>query len=164
MLLAALALPLASCVKPAPADPAVIRETPPPWSAPRDAISYIDFAGLGRLPLDATDDPHVLTLTVVVDGRPVEVPAYIGVDRLRALQAPCHTHDTSGTVWLEGTGGKDVTLGQLFDLWGVRLTSTCLGATCGRVVVTVDGTPVASPRDVRLRDATSVRVEASPGS
>ena len=96
-----------------------------------------------------------------------ELPATgvsIGVDRLRALQAPCHTHDTSGTVWLEGTGGKDVTLGQLFDLWGVRLTSTCLGATCGRVVVTVDGTPVASPRDVRLRDATSVRVEASPGS
>lgn len=161
MLLAAVTLPLASCVKPAAPDPAVIRDTPPPWSAPRDAVSYIDKAGLGRLPLDAADDPHVVTVTVVVAGQPVEVPPYIGIDRLRAVQAPCHTHDTSGTVWLEGAGGRDVTLGQFFDLWGVRLTSTCLGATCGSVVVTVDGTVAAAPRDVRLRDATTVHVEAS---
>ncbi len=162
MLVAALAIPLASCVKPAAPDPAVIRETEPPWPAPRDAVSYIDNAGLARLPLDSSEDPHVLSLEVFVLRRQVEVPAYLGVDRLRAVQAPCHTHDATGTVWLEGPGGRDVTLGQLFDVWGVRLSSTCLGAACGSVVVTVDGVVAASPRDVRLRDATTVRVEALP--
>ncbi len=162
VLAAALAIPLASCVKPAAPDPAVIRDTAPPWPAPRDAVSYIDNAGLERLPLDASEDPHVLTLEVFVKGQQVEVPAYLGIDRLRAVQAPCHTHDTTGTVWLEGRSGRDVTLGQLFDVWGVRLTATCLGATCGRVVVTVDGVVAPSPRDVRLRSATAIRVDAQP--
>ncbi len=160
VILAAVALPLAGCVKPAAPDPPVIRDTEPPWAAPRDAVSYIDNAKLPRLPLDATEDPHVVTLEVFVLRHQVEVPAYVGVDRLRAIQAPCHTHDTSGTVWLEGPGGRDVTLGQLFDVWGVRLTATCLGATCGSVVVTVDGVVAPSPRDVRLRDATRIRVDA----
>ena len=82
---AALALPLAACVKQAPPDPAEIRETPPPWPAPRDAVSYIDYAHLSRLPLDASDDPHVLTLEVSVSGQQVEVPAYVGIDRLREV-------------------------------------------------------------------------------
>ena len=112
----ALAVPLAGCVKQAEPDPAEIRTTVPPWPAPRDAISYIDLAGLQRLPLDASDDPHVLVLEVFVEGQSVEVPAYVGVDRLRAVQAACHTHDTSGTVWLEGAGSHDVTLGQFFDV------------------------------------------------
>ena len=102
------------------------------------------------------------TLEVFVKGQRVEVPAYLGIDRLRAVQAPCHTHDTTGTVWLEGSGSRDVTLGQLFDVWGVRLTATCLGATCGTVVVTVDGVAAPTPRDVRLRSATAIRVDAQP--
>jgi hypothetical protein len=162
VLVAAVAIPLASCVKPAAPEPAVIRDTEPPWPAPRDAISYIDNAGLARLPLDASDTLHVLTLEVFVLRHQVEVPAYLGIDRLRAVQAPCHTHDAAGTVWLEGPGGSEVTLGQLFDVWGVRLTSTCLGATCGSVVVTVDGMVAGSPRDVRLGDTTVIRVDALP--
>jgi hypothetical protein len=161
---AALALPLAACVKQAEPDPAEIRATMPPWPAPRDAVSYIDVAGLPRLPLNASDDPHVLTLEVSVAGQQVEVPAYVGIDRLRAVQAPCHTHDTSGTVWVEGSSGRDVTLGQFFDVWGVRMTVTCLGATCGTVSVTADGAPVSSPRDVWLRDVGRVVVRASAAS
>jgi hypothetical protein len=160
---AACVLPLTGCVKQAEPDPAEIRTTMPPWSAPRDAVSYIDYARLPRLPLDASDDPHVLTLQVFLAGQRVEVPAYVGIDRLRAVQAPCHTHDTSGTVWLEGSGSRDVTLGQFFDVWGVRLTATCLGPTCGSVAVTADGTAVSSPRDVRLRDVAHVVVRA-PGA
>jgi hypothetical protein len=37
------------------------------------------------LPLDASDDPHVLTLEVSVSGQQVEVPAYAGIDRLREV-------------------------------------------------------------------------------
>ncbi len=161
---AALAVSVAGCVKQVAPDPAEIRTTMPPWPAPRDAVSYIDLSGLQRLPLDASDDPHVLVLEVSVEGQPVELPAYVGVDRLRAVQAPCHTHDTSGTVWVEGSGSHDVTLGQFFDVWGVRLTATCLGGICGSVAVTADGAAVTSTRDVRLRDVARVVVRAATGS
>ena len=63
---------------------------------------------------------------------------YIGMDRPRALQGPAHTHDDSGTVWLEGRGADTVTLGQFFTLWGVRFHPRCLGATCGVVTVTAE--------------------------
>jgi hypothetical protein len=164
LVMAALTLPLSACVKQAQPDPAEIRTSMPPWPAPRDAVSYIDLAQLDRLPLDASDNPHVLTLEVYVAGQRVEVPAYVGIDRLRAVQAPCHTHDASGTVWIEGSGGSGVTLGQFFDLWGVRLTATCLGATCGSVAVTADGATVSSARDVRLRDVKQVVVRAPAAS
>jgi len=143
---------LGGCVKPAPAEPASMATSAPPWSAPRDAVSHIDAAGLEHLPLNDTSDPHVLTVTVTVDGAPVTLPAHIGVDRVRAVQAAVHTHDTTGQVWLEGRGNRTVTLGQFFQLWGVRFDRSCLGASCGGVTVTADGEPVTGdPRDVVLR-------------
>jgi hypothetical protein len=48
----------------------------------------------------------------------VQVPAYVGIDRLRAVQAPMQTHDTSGRIWLEGREIGTVTLEQLFTVWG----------------------------------------------
>ena len=69
----------------------------------------------------------------------MEVPAYVGIDRLRAVQAPVHTHDASGQVWLEGRETDAVTLGQFFTVWGVRFDDRCLGSACGALVVTVDG-------------------------
>lgn len=143
LLAAPVVLPLAACVAPAQPDPAVIRETPPPWPAPRDAVSYITAAGLPHLPLDATANQRILTLAVTYAGQPVEVPAYLGIDRLRAVQAACHTHDTTGQVWLEGEGNDQVTLGQLFTCWGVRFSGQVLGDRTGTVTVTADGQPVA---------------------
>ena len=84
------------------AGPAVIRESPPPWDAPRDAVSYIAAAGLTAEPLNSTGDTHVVTMTITVDGWAVRIPPFVGVDRLRAQQAAVHTHDTTNKVWLEG--------------------------------------------------------------
>ena len=42
--------------------------------------------------------------------------------------AALHTHDASGIVHIESPDKRDYTLGQFFDVWGVRLSSTCLGA------------------------------------
>lgn len=142
---AALSLFTGGCVQQAAPDPAVIRDTAPPWPAPRDAISHIREAGVPELPQDDRSDPWTLTITVAIDGTPVEVPAYIGVDRPRAVQAPLHTHDDTGTVWLEGRGNRDVTLADFFVLWGVRFSDTCLGNACGRVRVTADGKPLTGP-------------------
>ncbi|MBB1513934.1 hypothetical protein [Tessaracoccus sp. MC1627] len=151
---------LTACVaRPDPA-PAVLRETAPPWDAPRDAVSYIRAAGLPEQPLGTDTDPWVLDLTVTVDGEPVDIPAFIGADRLRAVQAPVHTHDPGGEVWLEGDGNRDITLGEFFTLWGVRFDDECLGAACGDLMVTADGRRVEAPAELVLRGLTSVSVTA----
>src|SRR5699024_1535215 len=105
--------------------PAVMRTTSPPWDAPRDAVANIEAADLLAEPLDTTTNQRIIDLEVVVDGEPVEVPAYIGIDRLRALQAAAHTHKAGGEVWLEGSEALTVTLGQFFTLWGVRFDHGC---------------------------------------
>src|SRR5690349_246477 len=87
-----------------PAAPAAaeLRTGPPPWDAPRDGVSYIDKAGFERLPLDFSGpSPYTLTIAVTVDGKPVQVAAGIGIDKLRAEQAAVHTHTTDGVVWVE---------------------------------------------------------------
>lgn len=153
-------LTVTGCVRQAAPAPAVERTTPPPWNAPRDAVSYIEAAGLEPQPSSTGEKSGLVKLRIVVDGAPVEVPAYVGIDRVRALQAAAHTHDTSGQVWLEGRGAGDVTLGQFFTLWGVRFDDHCLGSACRRLVIKVDGAATSAPRDVRLAESDTIEVEA----
>jgi hypothetical protein len=154
-------LMITGCVRQAAPAPAVQRSTPPPWSAPRDAVSYIEAAGLEPQPVSSREDSRVVDLRITVDGAQVEVPAYVGIDRVRALQAAVHTHDTSGQVWLEGRGANSVTLGQLFTLWGVRFDDHCLGSACGALDVKVDGVATRAPREVRLADSHRIEVTAA---
>jgi hypothetical protein len=161
-LLTALFLVLAGCVGQREPAPAELRTSAPPWDAPRDAISYIKAAGFEPQPLSLVDNQHVVQVRISVEGRPVEIPAYIGIDRLRAVQAVVHTHDTTGAVWLEGRSTAGVTLGQLFTVWGVRFGDGCIGGICGRLAVTVDGSPISSDlRGIRLASATSIEIKAA---
>ena len=153
-------LVLTSCVRQATPAPAEQRTTPPPWNAPRDAISYITAAGLEAQPI-SNENSRVVKLRITVDGAPVEVPANVGIDRVRALQAPVHTHDTSGQVWLEGRETEAVTLGQLFTVWGVRFDDQCLGSACGGVMVDVDGKASSTPREVRLAASRIIDITAT---
>ena len=154
-------LTITGCVQQAAPVQAVQRSTPPPWSAPRDAVSYIEAAGLEAQPATSNENPHVVNLHITIDGTPVEVPPHIGVDRVRALQAAVHTHDTSGQVWLEGRGTSDITLGQFFTLWGVRFDDHCLGSACGTLVVKVDGSATPNPGDVRLAESHMIEIAAT---
>ena len=124
--------------------------TEPPWPAPRDGVSYFEAAGVPPSRLDDTTDQRVLELTLSIDGARVPVAANVGLDLPRALQAPVHTHDESGTLWLEGAGAREVTLGQFFTIWGVRFTDDCLGAACGSVSVEADGRAVPQPAGLVL--------------
>jgi hypothetical protein len=154
---------LAGCVQQAPPAPAVLRTTAPPWPAPRDGISYFALAGVPSSRLDDRSGQRVLTLGIRIEGVEVPLVPNIGIDLPRALQAPAHTHDASGTVWLEGAGVGQVTLGQFFTLWGVRFDSRCLGAACGVLSVTADGAPVAAPADLVLASATDVQIRLARG-
>ena len=148
-----LVLALAACVPKAAPAPAELRQTPPPWPAPRDGVSYFEAAGVPSSRLDDTTDQQVLSLTITIDGQGVALVPNIGLDLPRALQGPAHTHDASGTVWLEGAGAREITLGQFFTLWGVRFSADCLGAACGDVVVESAAGKVPDPLGLRLAEA-----------
>ena len=152
---------LTGCVRPAEPAPAVIRTTPPPWDAPRDAVSNIAAAGLTAEPMNSTGGTrHVVTMSIQVDGWEVAIPPYVGMDRLRAQQAAVHTHDALNQVHLEGRDASSISLGQFFTVWGVRFDARCLGAACGEVVVTADEELVADPLELRLAEVSTVTIMA----
>jgi hypothetical protein len=153
-------LMITACMRPVAPAPAVIRDSPPPWDAPRDAIAYIEAAGLTAEPLNTKGETHIVDMTVVVDGWAVSIPAYVGIDRIRAQQAAVHTHDTTNQVWLEGRDIDAITLGQFFTLWAVRFDDRCLGAACEEVTVTADGRSVTEPRSLLLAQVKEVTVTA----
>jgi hypothetical protein len=116
---------------------------------------------LNAQPPSSNENSRVVKLRITLDGAPVEVPAYVGIDRVRALQAPVHTHDTSGQIWLEGRETDAVTLGQFFTVWGVRFDDQCLGSACGPMLVTVDGKVSSAPREVRLAASRTIEITAT---
>ncbi|TDU82228.1 hypothetical protein EV138_7117 [Kribbella voronezhensis] len=150
-------------VGPAAPGPAEFRAGPPPWDAPRDAVSYIDKAGFERLPLDFSGPaPYTLKIAVTVGGRSVQVPPGIGVDRRRAEQAAVHTHSSDGIVYVEAkTTAERPTLKQFFELWGVRYDGKCLGDACGGVTVLVNSQPAAW--DTPLQRDAKIQVTAKDG-
>ncbi len=156
-------LVLVGCVQQAPPAPATLRSTAPPWPAPRDGISYFELAGVPSSRLDDRTGQRVVTMSIRIDGADVPLVPSIGLDLPRALQAPAHTHDASGTIWLEGAGAGAVTLGQFFTLWGVRFEGRCLGAACGQLTVTADGAAVDAPAGLVLSTATDVQIRVATG-
>jgi hypothetical protein len=153
---------LSGCqVGPAAPGPAEIRSGPPPWAAPRDAVSYIDKAGFERLPLDFSGPaPYTVKVAVSIDGAAVEIPADIGIDRIRAEQAAIHTHATDGVVFVEAkTKAERPTLRQFFELWGVRYDGKCLGDACANLTVRVNGEP--APWDTKLIREAQIQVTAT---
>ncbi len=91
------------------------------------------------------------------DSQPV--PTDIGIDTSDepAYVASLHTHEESGTVHVESSESRTFTLGEFFDIWGIRLSPTCMGAYCNdeenQLQVFVDGQEVTeSIREVSLDD------------
>ena len=93
----------------------------------------------------------------------IGVPASIGINQFEGYISPVHTHDTTGTIHIEA-GNKDTfTLGQFFDVWGVRLTDKCIGGYCTRgadsMQVLSNGVPVrGNPRDLPLQNNEQIEI------
>jgi len=133
--------------------------TKAPWPANSEHMRQ-RVARLG-LP-EAGETLHVHTrLELFVHGQMVPVPAEIGIRS--DLTSPLHTHDATGVIHVESAKQRTFTLGQFFDVWGVRLTQSCLGAYCdtdeGTVQAFVNGDPVHGKiRALPLTDQTEIVV------
>src|SRR6266508_3101766 len=70
-------------------------------------------------------------LDLYVNGTKQVVPAQIGfISSPQVVFSPLHTHDTSGIIHVESPTVRSFTLGEFFDVWGVRFTPTCIGGYC----------------------------------
>src|SRR6478736_3767915 len=118
--LSVMTLGVAGCAAPAPST-APSPESPAASAAPAPdfalditgAPGRITQAGLTVLTAEGNVDHYHAHLDVLKEGKPIAVPANIGITAL-------HTHDTTGVVHIESpTAGQAFTLGQLLTEWGV---------------------------------------------
>jgi hypothetical protein len=157
----------------------------PPWPRPEDTLARARRAG-------ATPDRreygtyHIHAhLDVFVNGRRVIVPAGLGIEirdpevktskepgkpteyggiKLckKACIAALHTHGEDGVVHVEAQERADFTLGQLFEVWNVRLTGRCIGGYCqprAPIAVFVNGQRLRTePADLVFTDGQEIAI------
>jgi hypothetical protein len=112
-------------------DPAAAQEglqvTPGPWQPLTAGLK--DRSDALKLPAPSDSIYHVhAQLKVYVDGKQQPVPADIGIDAAGNYLASLHTHDAKGVIHMEAVEVFPFTLGEFFDIWGVKYTPTQLGA------------------------------------
>jgi hypothetical protein len=157
-----------------------------PWPAPPNPMALTRKAGL-------TPETHEFVflhvhsrLFVFVNGKPVTVPAGIGIDinnpavhsgtlpdgstDYGGIAPPCaqpcisplHTHDDTGVLHTEAKENQFNTLGELFTEWEVRLDTNCVGGYCkpkAPIAVYVDGDRyTGDPRNIKLEDKKAIAI------
>ena len=165
-----------------PASPAVKPDVI--WPAPPNPLDLTVAAGLEPAPKEFMTNHAHAHLDVFVDGKPIAVPAGIGIniedDEVRRFDepdgsvayggielcsavciSPLHTHDETGILHTESANPEPNTLGQFFTQWGVALTETCVGEFCSPkpIAIYINGEPYSGdPRTVELTDRKQIAV------
>jgi hypothetical protein len=165
---------------PAPAEDAA------PWPAPADPMDLTRKATLTPETQEFLNFHVHAHLDVFVNGKPVTVPAAIGIDIANpavnkfkspdgsmsygGIRPPCaqpcisplHTHATDGVLHTESKEDVPNTLGEFFVEWDVRLDSRCVGGYCkpaAPISVYVDGDLYdGDPREITLEDKREIAI------
>src|SRR5579885_1505643 len=164
-LIAALALGCSSNNNGANGGGAANQSAGTPQSAARPVVAGTPVDGI---PCETSEQLtyHVHAhLTIIANGQNVPVPAFIGIPGRCFYWL--HTHDTSGVIHIEAPSQRAFTLGQFFDIWGQRLSTTqVLGFTADAqhsVQFFVDGQPyTGDPRQIPLGAHTLITIEYGP--
>jgi hypothetical protein len=134
---------------------------PPPWPAEiRSLRARLDAIGIpARSGTTLHTHQH---LDVFVNGKRVVVAAGIGIGQ--GFISPLHTHDASGVIHVESSTVRSYSLAELFAVWGVRLTKTCLAGECGegKLHFFVDGKPATDPNLIVLTHHQEIAVAFGP--
>src|SRR6478736_5061617 len=162
------------------------RTTKAPWPSPENPMALTCAAGLVPEKAEFLQYHVHAHLDVFVNGRPVLVPAGIGIDlanpavrsdkRLDGIVvgagltqecdqpciSPLHTHDLSGLLHTETKTPSPNQLGQFFTQWAVRLTNNCVGGYCKPAVpikIYVDGkVNVGDPTQIELSNLREIAI------
>jgi hypothetical protein len=128
----------------------------PPWPLPADPVKGARAMGLQVQPMEGTAVHFHTHLDVIVNGRPVPVPANLGIEPDGSEMSELHTHDATGLLHIEAPStGKRYSLGQVFGEWDVHLDAKDIGGlkAGGNNVLRayVGGKPVTgNPADIEL--------------
>jgi hypothetical protein len=141
------------------------------WAPQAQAVSSLFSFSLAAPPIDGIPcAAEMLTyhvhahLTILDHGKPVPVPAGLGIDAAHTCLYWLHTHDATGVIHVEAPHPTQLTLGQFFDIWGKPLSAKQVGDVkvgSGRQMrVYVDLQPYAGdPRRIQLRAHTTITIE-----
>ena len=149
-----------------------VRTGEAPWPPELEHLGErLDRIGLERLTQEGVALDLHIQLSVQVEGTDVEVPSSIGLNgeevaggrMVSGFVSAIHTHDATGLVHVHSPDVRPYTLGQLFDVWGVRLTPERLGGYCvgdgHTLTIEADGDPVTgNPRELQLKDRQRISV------
>ena len=135
-----------------------------PWSADdgsslKPRLKAIGLHALSREGVAVHIHQH---LDIVINGRVLQgLPPYIGIhiDQQhpnKSFITEIHTHDQSGIIHVESPAVRTFTLGDFFDVWGVRFSSSCIGGYCAngskKIYVWVNAKRVrTNPRAIILK-------------
>jgi hypothetical protein len=126
-----------------------------PWPAEETHLAdRLKSIGLSLLGAEGSAQHIHAHLDIVIHGQVVTVPGQIGIPPIGGI-TPVHTHDTSGIIHIESPDANATyTLGQFFDIWGVRLTDTSIGGyadnSTNTLVVYDNGKKVSDPVNLAL--------------
>jgi hypothetical protein len=154
------------------------------WPAPDKPLELTVQAGLQPETKETLTFHVHAHLDVFIDGRPVLVPAGIGINVLDSAVkhgtwngeptfggitgcaqpciSPLHTHDASGVLHTESAKNIPNRLGEFFTEWGVSLSGGCIGLYCAPatvIAVYVDGNRyTGSLAEIPLTDRKEIAV------
>jgi hypothetical protein len=117
-------------------------------------------------------------LAIFVDGKQKQVPYGIGIGPLPGggfggqaykygpfvTEGSCfmwlHTHTADGIIHMEAPKQITFNLGDFFDIWGIKLSSSQVGPAKGKVTALVDGKVVGgNPRSIVLKDHELIQLD-----
>jgi len=139
----------------------------PPWGLPADVPARVKAAGFNLGPMGMAEHYHA-HLDILVDGKPVPIPADIGIDPNNGAMSAVHTHTGDGIIHVEAaTKGQPFTLGQLFTEWDVSLSGNLIGSLTGgngkSLTAYVNGKKVTSnPAMIRLAERQQIVLVFGP--
>jgi hypothetical protein len=132
---------------------------PAPWTAASGSLlrARLDRLGLPVLTQEQLDYHIHMHLDIYVRGVHVPVPPLVGIDIVDRFLTVLHTHDPSGVVHIESASSAPYELGAFFGVWGVRLSSSCIGRYCtgpkARLRAYLGGKPyTGNPAGIILRE------------
>jgi hypothetical protein len=130
----------------------------PTWPPNTATLPGVERAD--ALPPVGGETHYHVHLTLYVDGHRTVIPALVGFDPATQAFAPIHTHLTNGVIHIEAAvAGFRATLGEAFDVWGVRFDDGGIGGDDGPVSVWVDGKRYrGDPRALVLRNHQALTV------
>ncbi len=128
----------------------------PPWPSETSQLrARLGAIGLQVLTGEGQAQHTHEHLDPFVDGRPVVVPANIGINAVERFLSPFTPTMRQGSSTSSRRSSAISHPGQFFDVWGVRFDARCVGGVCdgnGQTVsVFVNGQPfLGNPRSLVL--------------